>query len=281
MHRPHRLTLLAAALAMAGCAPSTPGGTSATDAAQPAAAPAPTVAAAEPAPAASLGAILTGYRWQLASATDTAGQSIAALFPGPEHLLGLEFVDGQVGVTGGCNRLSAGYQLVEPAQLQVGPGRSTMMACPPPLGDTDAAIGRFLTGTLQAELTGEPGAPVLRLAATDGTALVWNGTPTPETRFGGPGTRAFLEVSTEPCPPPDSSASGCLMVRDRFFDEQGLRTGTPGEWRPLPEGIEGYAPVAGQQQVVRVKRFEVPGTAGGESQGRFVFDMTVESRTIQ
>lgn len=277
---PLSLALIFAALAMSGCTPSTPTGTTATDAAQPAAEPATTVATAEPAPAASLGTTLVAYRWQLASARDAAGQSIAALFPGPEHLLGLEFADGQVGVTGGCNRIGAGYQLVEPAQLQVGPGRSTMMACPPPLADADATIGRFLTGTLQAEITGVTGAPVLRLAATDGTALVWNGTPTPETRFGGPGTRAFLEVSTEPCQPPDASAPRCIKVRDRFFDEQGLRSGTPGEWRALPEGIDGYEPAAGQQQVVRVKRFETAATAGGEPQVHFVFDMVVESRTI-
>ena len=67
------------------------------------------------------------------------------------------------------------------------------------------------------------------------------------------GTRAFLEVSTEPCDPP---AAGCLKVREIQFDEQGIRTGSPGEWRSLPGGIEGYAPTPGEQHIVRVKRFE-------------------------
>jgi hypothetical protein len=49
----------------------------------------------------------------------------------------------------------------------------------------------------------------------------------------------------------------------------------------LPEGIEGYAPTPGQQQVVRVKRFEAPAAAGGEPAVHFVFDMVVESRTVQ
>jgi hypothetical protein len=66
-----------------------------------------------------------------------------------------------------------------------------------------------------------------------------------------------------------------------MFDEQGLPSGTPGEWRALPEGIEGYTPVAGEQQVVRVKRFESPGTAGGAPAVHYVFDMIVETRTIQ
>jgi heat shock protein HslJ len=274
--------LVTAAIWIAGCGPDAPRNTTTADAAGPVAEQAATDDAKAPAaPMPDLRTTLVAYRWQLETGTDASGQSIGALFPGPENLLGVEFDDTQLGVTGGCNRLSVGYQLLEPAQLQLGPGRSTMMACPPPLADADAALAKFLTGTLQAEITGETGAPVLRLAAVDGTALTFNGQPTPETRFGGPGTRAFLEVSPEPCGPPAPSSRPCLMVRDRHFDEQGLPSGTPGEWRALPEGIEGYTPVAGEQHVVRVKRFETPGPAGGEPAVRFVFDMIVETRTIQ
>jgi heat shock protein HslJ len=267
------LAVAVTTLWLAGCSPSTP---------PEAAAPAPAAPAAEPAavaaPALDLGTTLVAYRWQLATATDSAGQSIAALFPGPDNLLGLEFIEGNLGVTGGCNRIGMGYQLVDGKQLQLTPGRSTMMACPPPLGDADAAIARFLTGTVSAELQGEAAAPVLRLAAADGSTLSFNGSPTPETRFGGPGTRAFLEVSPNPCEPP---APSCLMVRDRTFDEQGLQVGEPGEWRALPSGIEGYSPVAGEQQVVRVKRFEQAATDGGAPTVHFVMDMVVQSSTIR
>jgi heat shock protein HslJ len=277
----HACVLVAAAICITGCSPNPPGSTTGTDAAAPAAgqdATAGTPAPAAPAP--DLGTTLTAYRWRLESATDASGQPIGALFPGPEHLLGVEFIEGQLGVSGGCNRLGVGYQVLEPGQLQLGQARSTMMACPPPLADADAAIARFLTGTLQAEIRGDAGAPVLRLAAADGTTLTFSGRPTPETRFGGPGTRAFLEVSPEPCQPPAPTARPCLMVRDRSFDEQGLPSGAPGEWRALPEGIDGYTPVEGQQQVVRVQRFETPGAAGGEPVVHFVLDMVVESRTI-
>jgi hypothetical protein len=71
------------------------------------------------------------------------------------------------------------------------------------------------------------------------------------------------------------------MVRDRYFDEQGLQSGTPGEWRALPEGIEGFTPQEGHWNVVRVKRFETPGATGGEPLEHFVLDMIVESRTAQ
>jgi heat shock protein HslJ len=265
------LPLVAAALCLAACSPDSPTETTS--------APAESAATAVPV-VMELGPTLLAYHWRLESAADSAGQAIAALFPGPENRLGLEFTDGQLGVTGGCNRLGAGYQLVDGSRLQVGPGRSTMMACPPPLAAADAAIAGFLTGTLLAELQGEAGAPALRLAAADGSVLDFKGTPTPETRFGGPGTRAFLEVSPEPCEP-TAATTTCLKVRDRHFDEQGLPSGEPGEWRALPGGIEGYASTPGQLQVVRVKRFEAPAAAGGEPALHFIFDMVVESRTVQ
>lgn len=280
-HRPV-CALVSAVVWVAGCSPSPPESTTAADTAAPVAEQAATgTAPARSAAAPDLGTTLMAYRWQLASATDAAGQSIGAFFPGPENVLGVEFIDGQLGVTGGCNRIGVGYQVLESTQLQLGQARSTMMACPPPLAEADAAFAKFLTGTLQAEITGEAAAPVLRLAAVDGTALTLEGRPTPETRFGGPGVRAFLEVSPEPCQPPAPTARPCLMVRDRHFDEQGLASGTPGEWRALPAGIEGYAPVEGVQHVVRVKRFETPGAAGGEPAVHFVLDMIVEARTIQ
>jgi heat shock protein HslJ len=279
LQHPHRLALVVAALCVAGCTPSKPPASTAPDAAT-----APAVASAPAIPVAAApdtATTLVAYEWQLKSATDGAGQSIAAFFPSPDKRLGLLFNDGRINVTGSCNRLSAGYQLLDSAQLQASPGPSTLMACPPPLASADAAIARFLSGALQVAIEGEAGAPRLRLAAADGSSLTFGGTPTPETRFGGPGTRAFLEVSPKPCVAPAPAARPCLMVRDRHFDDNGLASGTPGEWRALPEGIEGYTPAEGEQHVVRVKRFEQAGAAGSEPTVHFVLDLVIETRTVQ
>jgi len=282
LHRPSRLALVVAALCVAGCARGTPPESSTPEATTaPAVASAPAASTTAAVPTADTATTLVAYQWQLKSATDAAGQSITALFPSPDKPLGLLFGDGRINVTGSCNRMSAGYQLLDTVQLQASPGPSTMMACPPPLADADDAIARFLSGTLQVALEGESGAPQLRLAAANGSTLTFAGTPTPETRFGGPGTRAFLEVSPEPCVAPAPSARPCLMVRDRHFDENGLASGAPGEWRALPEGIEGYSAVAGEQHVVRVKRFEQIGTAGSAPTEHFVLDLIIEARTIQ
>ncbi len=279
LQHPHRLALALAALCVAGCARSTPPDTSAPAATAPVVASAP-ASATEAAPTPDTATALVAYEWQLKSATDGAGQSIAAFFPSPDKSPGLLFSDGRINVTGSCNRISAGYQLLDSRQLQVSQGMSTMMACPPPLASADAAFAKFLAGTLQVTVEGEAGAPQLRLAAADGSSLTFSGAPTPETRFGGPGTRAFLEVSSQPCAAPAPSPP-CLMVRDRYFDENGLASGAPGEWRQLPEGIEGYSPVEGEQHVVRVKRFEQAGTAGGEPTVHYVLDLVIETRTNQ
>ena len=281
LHRPYRLALVVAALCVAGCARSTP-----PESPAPEAATAPAIASAPAGPAAATptpdtATTLVAYQWQLKSATDAAGQSIAALFPNPDQPLRIEFGDGRLGVTGGCNRISVGYQLLDSTQLQVSQGISTMMACPPPLANADAAFAKFLAGTLQVAVEAAAGAPRLRLAAADGSTLTFSGTPTPETRFGGPGTRAFLEVSPKPCVAPAPTDRPCLMVRDRHFDENGLASGAPGEWRALPEGIEGYTPVEGEQHVVRVKRFERAGAAGGEPTVHYVLDLVIETRTNQ
>jgi heat shock protein HslJ len=269
--------LVAAVLGMTACAPSAP--PPATPAEPAAAAPAAAPAAAAVAPTPDTGTTLTANEWQLESATDAAGQSIAAFFPG-EQPLGLAFLDGRIGVTGSCNRMGAAYRLVDAGKMEVSPGLSTMMACPPPLAAADAAFARFLRGSLQVAVDGDAAAPRLRLSSADGSTLTFKGKPTPETRFGGPGQRAFLEVSPTPCTPPAGSVGPCLTVRDRFFDDKGIAGAPPGEWRTLQGGIEGYTPVAGEQQVVRVKRFEKAG-AGGTPEVHYVLDLIVETRTIR
>nr|MBP6693206.1 DUF4377 domain-containing protein [Xanthomonadales bacterium] len=63
-------------------------------------------------------------------------------------------------------------------------------------------------------------------------------------------------------------------------DADGLATGTPGEFRPLPEGIEGYTPTEGQRQVLRVKRFQREAAAGGEPEVHFVLDLVIETEIV-
>ncbi len=284
--------LLVVVLGLSGCPqPSSPSPPAATDVASaPAGAPAtppmpevaPTVAPA-PAATADRATTLGGQHWQLTSATDAQGQRIDALFPQAGQPLTLDFQDGRLGVSGGCNRLNAAYTLGADGTLDVGPARATMMACLPPLMQADAAIGQLLSGNLGATIAAEGEAKTLTLRPADGSTLVFAGQPTAETRFGGPGQIAFLEIAPQrvACQHPLIPNRQCLQVRDRKFDAQGLQVGEPGEWRLLYADIEGFSHVPGTRNVVRVKRFERTPVPADASAIVYVLDMVVESETVQ
>src|SRR5690606_6301574 len=113
-------------------------------------------------------ATLAGYHWRLASATDAGGARIDALFPGDDHVLALEFADGRVSVSGGCNGQGASYGVGDGGRLEIGQMMSTQMACDAPLMDADAAIAALLAQPQEVHFEeGTP--PRLRLVAADGS----------------------------------------------------------------------------------------------------------------
>src|SRR5690606_40403763 len=65
-------------------------------------------------------ATLAGYHWHLESATDAAGARIDALFPGDDHALTLDFADGRVSVSGGCNGQGGSYVVGDGGKLEIG-----------------------------------------------------------------------------------------------------------------------------------------------------------------
>ena len=123
--------------------------------------------------------------------------------------------------------------------------------------------------------------PSLRLMAPTGARLVLTGEATHEARYG-PGTLIFLEVAaqTVACKSAPSAAAVCLQVRERKYDAQGLVVGTPGEWRPFSDSIEGFTHQAGERKVLRVKRFERKPAAGGGSAFVYVLDLVVETEIV-
>src|SRR3546814_12825920 len=97
-------------------------------------------------------ATLAGHHWRLASATDADGARIDALFPGPDHVLTLEFADSRVSVSGGCNGQGARYAVGDGGKLEIGQMMSTQMACDAPLVDDDAAIAAPLAQPQEVRL---------------------------------------------------------------------------------------------------------------------------------
>jgi heat shock protein HslJ len=225
---------------------------------------------------------LTRYHWQLNNAIDSNGTHIDALFVRPDKPVQLDFSPYRITVVNSCNNMGAGYT-VRKGYLQIGPMVSTMMACnDASLVALDDAISQRVRGSVTVNLLARDNGPRLQLVTDSGDTLTFTGLPTAETRYGGPAQIAFLEVAPQsvPCNHPLMPNAQCLLVRERFFDEQGLATGTPGPWQPLNQDIEGYTHTPGIRNVVRVKRFTVSNPAADAPSVAYVLDLVVESEKV-
>jgi len=267
-----RFHLLLLPLALAACA--------ATPAADSTRATAPGGAASGTAsgPATPDTALLAGYHWQLTQATNRLGQRIAALFVRPDKPLELDFGSDRISVRNSCNGMGGNYRIVN-GQLVVGPMMHTMMACANlMLNRLDGLIGERLSSRPTIAVTRSGGAPQLQLR-TGGDTLVFTGVPTPETRYGGPGVTEFLEVAPQavPCNHPLMPGAQCLDVREVHYGANGLKTGAPGNWHLLLQGIEGYTHQPGTRNVLRVQRYTVRNPPADTPASAYVLDMVVES----
>lgn len=269
-----RTLLLLLPLALAACSkPPVDASTAA-----PAAIPATTAAAPAPDATTTLGE----YHWQLTNATAADSTRIDALFERADAPVQIDFMDGRLAVSNTCNRMRDGFTLAG-EQITIGPLASTMMACTDPaLSALDQELGKRLEDTFTLRLQADD-APVLTLTTAGADVLTFTGKPTPQTRFGGLGETAFLEVGPQAksCSHPLIPDKQCLQVREIQFDANGIRTGTPGEFQPLYQDIEGFSHEDGTRNAVRVKRFNVASPPADGASIAYLLDIVVESETVK
>ena len=223
------------------------------------------------------------YRWTLVFATDANNRRIAGLPPGQDHPVVLSFAGSRLSVQGSCNRLVGGYQVTATNQLTVNIGASTRMACDPALMQADSALSNLLAKPLQVQMTSRQDASArLQLVSPGNGTLNFTGEPTPESLYGA-GTTVFLEIAAQSvaCPNPPSPNTRCLQYRERHYNDKGLVVGTPGEWKLLTLNIEGFSHREGVRNVLRVKKFQGPASAGGASSNLYVLDLVVESEIVK
>jgi len=241
--------------------------------------PAPEPPASPTAPAASaLAAELPRQHWRLQDATTSDGTRIDALFARADKPLQLDFDKGRLAISNTCNRMGGSYAVAN-GTLTVGRLASTMMACADPkLMALDAEAGKRLEGALSMALAAGDVSP-LTLVNAAGDRLVFAGTPTAETRYGGPGERVFLEVAaqTGPCSHPLIPDMQCLQVREIKYDDRGLKVGTPGAFGNFYDTIEGYTHQPGVRNVLRLQRYSRQNVPADASKYAYVLDMVVES----
>jgi len=272
MRRPLMLLL---PLALAACGGSTPPESAAT---------APTQAAADAIPDAAPAdhaKTLEAYHWRLADATSSGGARIDALLDGDGDALQLDFADSGLSVSNACNRMGANVAL-DDDRLTVDQVISTMMACADAqLTAREREIGQRLPGTHRLALTGGE-SPRLTLQLENGDVLVFEGVPTPATRYGGEGETVFLEIAPErvACSHPLIPEQRCLQTREVQYDDEGVRSPGDAEWTPLYQDIEGFTFEDGVRNVVRVQRFDVADPPADAPSQAYVLDMVVESESV-
>lgn len=227
-------------------------------------------------------ALLPKYHWRLSTATDAKGQRIEALFARADQPVQLDFKDGRLGVGNTCNRMGGGYTLAG-STFTATRLTSTLMACADPkLMALDQEVGKRLEGASTLSTSGGD-MPQLTLVTAGGDTLVFAGEPTAETRYGGPGERLFLEVAaqTQPCSHPLIPDKQCLQVRELKYDENGAKTGTPGEFQHFYSSIEGYTHEPGVRNVLRVNRYAIKNPPADAPSNAYVLDMVVESEMVK
>ena len=218
--------------------------------------------------------------WTLQSGSDASGQPIDGLKV-PGHAFVLRFDGARLQVQGGCNTLSGGWRLSPQGQLMVSRLAATMKACEPALMQADKVLAAVLEQPLDVQR--DPAATAgLRLTSPGRQTLVLAGEPTLESRYGAP-TRVFLEVAaqTVPCQSGAGGPTQCLRVRERRFDDQGLRIEPPGEWGAFYSLIDGYTHTPGVRNVLRVNRYKRNPVPADASAYLYALDLVVESEIVK
>ncbi|MDF0606861.1 META and DUF4377 domain-containing protein [Neisseriaceae bacterium TC5R-5] len=225
--------------------------------------------------------VLSRYHWQLTDARTAQKQRVTALFVDSQPALQLDFTHGHINVSNACNRLFGAYS-IKNQQISFGDLATSMRACDAPLMKLDKAISRRLQGSASF-LVQDQQPPQLTLTLASGEVLTFSATPTAETRYGSSGETMFLEVAaqTRTCSHPLIPNKQCLQIREVFFDQQGLRTGTPGAWQHLYQDIDGFEHQPGVRNILRVKRFKIANPPADASNIAYVLDMVVESELSQ
>lgn len=216
--------------------------------------------------------------WTLQSASEAAGTPIDGLML-PGQSFRMRFQDARVSIEGGCNTMNGSWRLSPQGQLMLGRLAATMKACEAALMKADATLSAVLAQHLDVVL--QPGEqPTLRLISPSRQTLVFSGQPTPESLYG-KATRIFLEVAPQTVDCVSGVMRGqCLQVRERRFDQQGLRIEPPGEWRIFHGSIEGYAHQSGVRNVLRINRYQRKNVPADASRYVYVLDMVVESEIV-
>ncbi|KAB7769805.1 META and DUF4377 domain-containing protein [Xanthomonas maliensis] len=213
---------------------------------------------------------LQARHWQLQHASDAHGSALQRLFVAGVPPLQLDFTDQRIQVSHTCNTLGAPYALAE-RQVQIGRVVSSKRACAEQRRMAqEQAASALLSGRFAVAMTADAEHSQLTLTRSDGTRLVFAGTPTSASQHG-PGQTLLIEVAAATVPCPDAPARRCLQLREQA---PASSAGEPA-WQIYDGRIEGFEHEDGIRTLLRVTRY--PPAPGQDAAPVYVLDQMLEA----
>ena len=226
--------------------------------------------------------LLSGFEWSVRGASDAQGHSLTDFSKNPN--VQLQFKDGLLAVSGGCNNFSTSYQLdSQNSNISLGRVASTKMACVPELMAQDEAIKKVIDNNKLdlGLITKENGELYLKMENQQGDhLLVVAGSFFGLHKYNQPDT-VFLEISNEtsPCNSIQGKKS-CPLVRKITYDDQGNKI-KKGEWHTLwRDDIEGWEFNPRERQVLRLKIYR-PGPTSWRTFSSIKLDQIIEREIVK
>jgi len=226
--------------------------------------------------------LLSGFEWSVRGASDAQGHSLTDFSKNPN--VQLQFKDGLLAVSGGCNNFSTSYQLdSQNSNISLGRVASTKMACVLELMAQDEAIKKVIDNNKLdlGLITKENGELYLKMENQQGDhLLVVAGSFFGLHKYSQPDT-VFLEISNEtsPCNSIQGKES-CPLVRKITYDDQGNKI-KKGEWHTLwRDDIEGWEFNPRERQVLRLKIYR-PGPTSRRTFSSIKLDQVIEREIVK
>ena len=191
--------------------------------------------------------------WYVREASDAQGHSLADFSKNPN--VQLQFKDGLLAVSGGCNNFSTSYQLdSQNSNISLGRIASTKMACVPELMAQDQAIKKVIDNNKLhlGFINTENGGLNLMMKNKQGDHLLLVATASSYMVLYSPPRIVFWEIrNARPCKPAQGEEF-CPLIRKITYDDQGNKI-KKGKWYPLWLKIVGWEFNPRERQVLRLK----------------------------